>query len=87
MLLKRPTASVFKLCTTLTFAIAVCECWNVSDKYVWDNAADLRLVLTLYRIVEWNVVESMPDRASLETRSATPEENSAPERSSAPLRC
>ena len=23
-----------------TFATAVCECWNVSDKYTWDNAAD-----------------------------------------------
>ena len=23
-----------------TFATAVCESWNVSDKYTWDNAGD-----------------------------------------------
>ena len=21
---------------------AVCECWNVSNKYTWDNATDLK---------------------------------------------
>ena len=24
-----------------TFTTAVCESWNVSDKYTWDNAGDL----------------------------------------------
>ena len=25
-----------------TFTTAVCESWNVSDKYIWDNAVDLK---------------------------------------------
>ena len=25
-----------------TFTIAVCESWNVSDKYTWDNAGALK---------------------------------------------
>ena len=25
-----------------TFTTAVCETWNVSDKYTWDNAGDLK---------------------------------------------
>ena len=25
-----------------TFTTAVCESWNVSDKYTWDNAGDLK---------------------------------------------
>ena len=25
-----------------TFTTAVCEIWNVSDKYTWDNAGDLK---------------------------------------------
>ena len=25
-----------------TFTIAVCESWNVSEKYTWDNAGDLK---------------------------------------------
>ena len=25
-----------------TFITAVCESWNVSDKYTWDNAGDLK---------------------------------------------
>ena len=34
-----------------TFTTAVCESWNVSDKYTWDNAGELRLRLhgTIYR--------------------------------------
>ena len=24
------------------FTTAVCESWNVSDKYTWDNAGDLK---------------------------------------------
>ena len=25
-----------------TFATVVCESWNVSDKYTWDNTGDLK---------------------------------------------
>ena len=25
-----------------TFTTGVCESWNVSDKYTWDNAGDLK---------------------------------------------
>ena len=25
-----------------TFTTAVCESWNVNDKYTWDNAGDLK---------------------------------------------
>ena len=25
-----------------TFTTAVCESWNVHDKYTWDNAGDLK---------------------------------------------
>ena len=25
-----------------TFTTAVCKSWNVSDKYIWDNAGDLK---------------------------------------------
>ena len=24
------------------FTTAVCECWNVSEKYAWDNAGNLK---------------------------------------------
>ena len=27
-----------------TFTTAVCESWNVSDKYTWDNAGDLKQI-------------------------------------------
>ena len=35
-----------------TFTTAVCESWNVSDKYTWDNAGDLKLQLhdAIYRL-------------------------------------
>ena len=26
-----------------TFITAVCDSWNVSDKYTWDNAGDLKV--------------------------------------------
>ena len=30
--------------THSTFTTAVCKSWNVSDKYTWDNAGDLKLL-------------------------------------------
>ena len=47
--LKKYGCELFNLIETVgkvelisTFTTAVCECWNVSDKYTWDNAADLK---------------------------------------------
>ena len=37
------TGTVRKVELISTFTIAVCESWNVSDKYTWDNAGDLKL--------------------------------------------
>ena len=34
------TGTVGKIKLISTFTIAVCESWNVSDKYTWDNAED-----------------------------------------------
>ena len=34
------TRTVGKVALISTFTIAVCESWNVSDKYTWDNAGD-----------------------------------------------
>ena len=34
------TVGKVKLISTST--TAVCESWNVSDKYIWDNAGDLK---------------------------------------------
>ena len=31
-----------------TFATTVCESWNVSDKYTWDNAGDFKQ-LSMYQ--------------------------------------
>ena len=36
------TGTVGKVQLISTFTIAVCESWNVSDKYTWDNAGDLK---------------------------------------------
>ena len=36
------TGRVGKLKLILAFTTAVCESWNVSDKYTWDNAGDLK---------------------------------------------
>ena len=36
------TGTVGKVELILTFTAAVCESWNVSDKYTWDNAGDLK---------------------------------------------
>ena len=36
------TGTVGKVELISTLAIAVCENWNVSDKYTWDNAGDLK---------------------------------------------
>ena len=36
------TGTVGKVELISTFTAAVCESWNVSDKYSWDNAGDLK---------------------------------------------
>ena len=36
------TGTVGKVELISTFATAVCKNWNVSDKYTWDNAGDLK---------------------------------------------
>ena len=36
------TGTVGKVELISTFTTAVCESWNVSDKYTWDNAGDLK---------------------------------------------
>ena len=36
------TGTVGKVELISTFTTAVCESWNVSDKYTWDNARDLK---------------------------------------------
>ena len=47
--LKNYSSELFNLTRTVekvelisTFTTAVCEGWNVSDKYTWDNARDLK---------------------------------------------
>ena len=36
------TGRVGKVELISTFRTAVCESWDVSDKYIWDNAGDLK---------------------------------------------
>ena len=36
------TGTVGKVELVSTFTTAVCESWNVSDKYTWDNAGNLK---------------------------------------------
>ena len=36
------TETVGKVELISTFTTAVCKSWNVSDKYTWDNAGDLK---------------------------------------------
>ena len=36
------TRTVRKVELISTFTTAVCESWNVSDKYTWDNSGDLK---------------------------------------------
>ena len=36
------TGTVGKVELISTFTTAVCKSWNVSDKYTWDNAGDLK---------------------------------------------
>ena len=36
------TGTVGKVELISTSTTAVCESWNVSDKYTWDNAGDLK---------------------------------------------
>ena len=37
------TGTVGKVELISASTIAVCESWNVSDKYIWDNAGDLKV--------------------------------------------
>ena len=41
------TGTVGKVELISTFTTAVCESWNVSDKYTWDNAGDLKQQLSM----------------------------------------
>ena len=36
------TGTVGKVELSSTFTTVVCESWNVSNKYTWDNAGDLK---------------------------------------------
>ena len=36
------TGTVGKVELISTFTTAICESWNVSDKYTWDNVGDLK---------------------------------------------
>ena len=36
------TGTVGKVELISTFTTAVCESWNVNDKYTWDNTGDLK---------------------------------------------
>ena len=38
------TGTVGKVELISIFTTAVCESWNVSDKYTWDNAGDLKQI-------------------------------------------
>ena len=38
------TGTVGKVELISTFTTAVCKSWNVSDKYTWDNAGDLKKI-------------------------------------------
>ena len=40
------TGTVGKVELISTFTTVVCESWNVSDKYTWDNAGDLKQLST-----------------------------------------
>ena len=37
-----PSPPVGKIELISTFTTAICESWNMSDKYTWDNAGDLK---------------------------------------------
>ena len=48
------TGTVGKVELTSTFTTAVCESWNVSNKYTWDNARDLKQLSTDQTLSEDN---------------------------------
>ena len=59
--LKNYTCELFTLTRTIrkvelisTFTTAVCKSWNVSDKYTWDNAADLKQLSMDQTLIEDN---------------------------------
>ena len=60
-LLKNYSCELFNLTGTVgkvelisTFTTAVCESWNVSDKYTWDNAGDLMQLFMDQNLIEDN---------------------------------
>ena len=48
------TGTVGKVELISTFTAAVCESWNVSDKYTWDNAGDLKQLSMDQTLIEDN---------------------------------
>ena len=48
------TRTVGKVELISTFTTAVCESWNVSDKYTWDNAGDLKQLSIDLTLSEYN---------------------------------
>ena len=48
------TGTVGKIELISTFTTAVCESWNVIDKYTWDNAGDLKQLSTDQTLSEDN---------------------------------
>ena len=48
------TRTVRKVELLSTFTTAVCESWNVSDKYTWDNAGDLKQLPMDQTLSEYN---------------------------------
>ena len=53
------TGTVGKVELVSTFTTAVCESWNVSDKYTWDNAGDLKPGLHISRKDRKHIVTNM----------------------------
>ena len=51
------TGTVGKVELISTFTTAVCESWNVSDKYTWDNAGDLKQLSMVQNLSEDNRID------------------------------
>ena len=68
------------------FRLAGVELWNQYISTPFLQERKLKAMFTMYRIVKRSVAESVPDRASVHTRTAAFEAVSAPEQyCSAPL--
>ena len=48
------TGMVGKVELITTFTTAVCEMWNMRDKYTWDNAGDLKQLSMEQTLIEDN---------------------------------